>query len=432
MDFEEDQLREVLDDPSWELPTWPEGAARVRRAARRRRQRRLTALFTAVAFVAAVGGVATWQLRAPAGKTRLTTQTPASHRSPFKEFHAARPKPNAKKPTTSTSELPAGFEPASATFVTPTSAWVLGTDRHCVASPCTVMARTTNGNVWTSVPAPPDALPATSGAPGAGISGVRFANPKDGWAFGPDLWATHDGGRGWTLTTLPGDDSVIDLEADPQTVWVLAATYSPSTGYGSPQLFESPAGSNDFRVVSGATFGAGTAVSLAVSGQTAWLAGPGQLVATTSGGSLQARTDPCATSTAPQLSAFGDLDLVVACSSKGTGGSVTEQVFLSTNGGNSYAKLSAPPGGGKVDGVTTNGSTVVVATSSPGASVLYADAGRGWQAVYSAPGGADLVDLGFTTATQGVVIVGRPGADRATTMLLSRDGGLHWSRVTFY
>ena len=30
-----------------------------------------------------------------------------------------------------------------------------------------------------------------------GVSQVRFYNTSDGWAFGPQLWATHNGGQSW-------------------------------------------------------------------------------------------------------------------------------------------------------------------------------------------------------------------------------------------
>lgn len=448
MDFEEQQLRDALDDPSWELPTWPEGAERIRRAARRRRQRHLTALFSVVALVAMVGGVTAWQLRSPTGGTRLhtgpssiglgrrgQTQTPPTVRgsnktNPTTTTPPTSPPTSAQQTGPGPSTVSKDFEPASVTFVSPTSGWVLGTLRNCT-SVCTAMAKTTDGGrSWTSVPAPNDVLPATSNAPGGGVGHVRFANPQDGWVFGPDLWATHDGGSSWSWTTLPGNESVIDLEATPQFVWVLAATYNPSTGYGSPQLFESPAHTNDFQVVSGATFASGTQATLAVSGNTAWLAAPGQLLATAPGGSLVPRTDPCPSAGTPQLGAFSNNDLVVACSSNGAAGSSTKQVYLSANGGMSYADLPAAPTSGALDGVTTNGSTVVVAAAS-GASVLYADDGHGWQTVYAAPGGANLEELGFTTTTQGVVIVGEPGQGVTTHMLMSTNGGLHWSLVNF-
>ena len=52
----EDRLRELLRDPGWSLPAWPDAQARVRRAARRQRMAlaRVTAAVTAVITTAAV------------------------------------------------------------------------------------------------------------------------------------------------------------------------------------------------------------------------------------------------------------------------------------------------------------------------------------------------------------------------------------------
>jgi len=49
-----------------------------------------------------------------------------------------------------------------------------------------------------------------------GVRQVRFADADNGWAFGPDLWATHDGGAHWGRTRLPGVENgaaVSDLAA---------------------------------------------------------------------------------------------------------------------------------------------------------------------------------------------------------------------------
>jgi hypothetical protein len=52
----EDRLRELLHDPEWSLPAWPDGQARVRRAARRQRMTlvRVAGAITAVVTTAAV------------------------------------------------------------------------------------------------------------------------------------------------------------------------------------------------------------------------------------------------------------------------------------------------------------------------------------------------------------------------------------------
>ena len=53
---------------------------------------------------------------------------------------------------------------------------------------------------------PPTTINPDPGSPEAtdGVSSVRFANSHDGWVFGPELWATHDGGRTWHEVSVYG------------------------------------------------------------------------------------------------------------------------------------------------------------------------------------------------------------------------------------
>ena len=60
--------------------------------------------------------------------------------------------------------------------------------------------RTTAGKTWQGGPAPSDHRQ-PSGPPG--VSGLRFLDGVNGWAFGPELWATHDAGHTWTQGRHP-------------------------------------------------------------------------------------------------------------------------------------------------------------------------------------------------------------------------------------
>src|SRR5258708_5533833 len=91
--------------------------------------------------------------------------------------------------------VPANFAATSGTFLGTLTGWVLGqagVPGHCpiVAQDCTSIARTDDGGAtWYGVPAP------VTGAPDgpAGVGQIRFLDRNDGWAFGPELFATHDG-----------------------------------------------------------------------------------------------------------------------------------------------------------------------------------------------------------------------------------------------
>lgn len=89
----------------------------------------------------------------------------------------------------------------SATFVSTRTGWVLGT-APCASPPCTSIVRTVDGGTtWVGIPAPRASL---AGDHPGDIRSLRFADAVDGWAFGPELWTTHDGGDHWSQTSLPG------------------------------------------------------------------------------------------------------------------------------------------------------------------------------------------------------------------------------------
>ncbi len=131
--------------------------------------------------------------------------------------------------------LPADFQPLSVTFVSPTEGWVLGTTT-CGSAKCAVIAHTLDaGRTWSRIHAPATTIAPGPGFVGTGVRAVRFADPLDGWAYGPDLWATHDGGKTWIqvdLTRITGGTAVVwDLEAAAGTAHMAYYAAAP-LGFG--------------------------------------------------------------------------------------------------------------------------------------------------------------------------------------------------------
>ena len=128
--------------------------------------------------------------------------------------------------------MPASFEPTSVTFVSSTHAWVIGqagTPGKCYnGSVCTSVAWTANdGATWHGEPAP------VAGAPNGpdGVGGIRFLDGVNGWAFGPQLWVTHDSGNTWQQIGTNGL-RVTDLEADGNRAYALFAKCSGASAHG--------------------------------------------------------------------------------------------------------------------------------------------------------------------------------------------------------
>lgn len=415
----------------------------------------------------AVGGSA----RVAGGARRATTLPPRSTTtastiptSSTTTTTAPAPTSTSAPPTTrvpSGGPVPAGFQPQSVTFVSPREGWVLG-DAPCPSPPCTSVLRTTDGGQsWVGVPAPPIAL-ASSPAQSIGVSGLRFADPRNGWAFGPALWSTHDGGKSWHAVTVGGPDSkVVSLATSGGSVYaVVLSLGGPSVG--TAQLYRSPVGSDSWSPVSGVQTPTYQGGSVVVHGDAAWaLLGPGPQGmrlwgpsagggGSASGASFAPLASPCPAggpgAGVADLAASGRADLVAVCAGTGALGHETKAVVTSTDGGHHWSAAGQAPALGDLDAVAAApGGSVIVVGAASGGSQLYAsfDGGRTWQAVVSdgQSGGAPWHDLGFTTGSQGVVVEGSPqrvggGPETQGTppskLLVTRDAGRTWQQVSFH
>jgi hypothetical protein len=277
------------------------------------------------------------------------------------------------------------------------------------------------------------------------VSEVRFANPLDGWMFGPALYDTHDGGKTWQSVSTGG--AVISLETAGGVVDALVSPCTPGAACtGRLRLEQAPVSGGTFQtVVTGPVGSLGTAAHPDLSLQPP--AGFALLGEGTGGATVYATDDlgsaaswkpfpnPCASSHYA-LSSFVAPDtstLYSLCSGNPAMGS-TSKVAVATSGGKSTGVGSAPlPGDGGTFAATPN-AVLVIATAS-GASFLYCsdDGGHSWSTVESyGDGGAGWNDLGFTTATQGLVIHGRPGETDVVggiNLLMTHDAGSTWRVV---
>ena len=108
---------------------------------------------------------------------------------------------HASNPPPAGASAPSGFQPAAASFVSPSQGWVLGSGGGCDS--CAQLRVTSDGgDRWAMLPAPPVPLGYYTQQPAA-VTDMVFANSFDGFLFGPGLLATHDGGRSWVRQLLP-------------------------------------------------------------------------------------------------------------------------------------------------------------------------------------------------------------------------------------
>ena len=117
------------------------------------------------------------------------------------------------------------------------------------------------------------------------------------------------------------------------------------------------------------------------------------------------------------------------------GPKVTVDLLTSTNGGAGFGPSRPVPATADVAAAVGTSTVAVGAfvngTKSSDVSLLMSfDNGASWRSVYHHPGSGWL-DLGFTTAEQGVAIALATPGGSANIMLFTTDGGRHWAPVDF-
>jgi hypothetical protein len=340
----------------------------------------------------------------------------------------------------------------SASFVSPSAGWLLATSCADQVQTCrTVVMRETadGGRTWSAVPAP-DAPPADmyqSTPPANAVGTILFTSAGTGWAFGPALWQTRDGGGTWRKMSVPGGP-VQDLAVAGNRVLAVTNRCGTSSGACRFRVYSAAVGSDDWRAVPGAAgsddqqavpgaVGPGSArlvVSDGVGYVFAIAAGQGRpvLLAGPVNGSARWRSvpDPCVAASSGALAAAPGGWLFLGCGYEPGVGEQVKVAWLSGNGGRSWHQVASPPSGGYLGG----------ASMSPGGTIflfggrmdLYVspDRGRSWQSpsLLNAAGGAGFPLTGLViTDTRGFAFQDGVGQQQEW---LTSDGGRHWTAVT--
>jgi hypothetical protein len=476
-------------DPHDDLDAWlhaevdplqpPPGTfQQIRKQARRRKARRAAVSAVSAGTVAAVIVLAVVALpkvvpsvlhlkpdqaghSVAAGGTRPPTAFGSGSRaaasSPSKAAGSTTDTPASGKLPGSLPPVPASFQPTSATFVGLNTGWVIGqagTPGQCYTRFCTSVARTdTAGKVWYGVHAPRTGAP--NGA--TGVSQIRFLDTRDGWAFGPQLWATHDGGQTWTQVPTNGL-RVTDLEtAGSEAFAVFARCTGTGSGFadGCTQffLYSSPAGSDAWAPVPGLSGGfgtggagsggtAGSATVVLAAGRGYFYTPAGTLVSgpVTGGGAwtqvgsgpLHCLPGPAAAGGRPaagQLAAYGaaGTDLALACPASTAGGQPgstldqQETIYSSADGGQNWRQAGT---------LTTTGPATSLAAANGGLLVLGTSlcidvsAGNGakWRQTQLGPG-QGFSYVGMTSPAQGVAV---PADASLNAVWFTFDGAQSW------
>jgi len=461
-DDQRDRLDGWLEQQVRPLPP-PEGTFElITRRARRRKLRKLAISVASAAAVVAVAVVVTPPLMSLRVTPTQVAGPAANGQRPTPSGGTAQPAGTGSRytpPTPSNSPItaagpsgpvPPNFQPVSVTFVSTTTGWVIGqagTPGKCAnKNPyvCTSIARTSDaGKTWSGGPAP--ATTAPSGA--RGVSGIRFLDGTNGWAFGPELWATHDAGRTWAQIPTNGA-RVTDLETAGDRAFALWATCPGGSGTAfaagctSYTLMTTTARSDHWATVGGATNGltaggAATSAVLALFGKTGYLLAPdgtlysGQLDgAWQRVGTARCQPGPASPSGLPGsalLALASSTTVVVACNAPGG-----VQVYTSANSGATWdtQPASAWSAVGEAASATSLAAapdgTLTLAAGN-GVYIFPAGASQWKQAqVHNAPNGG-FGFVGMTSSKQGVAL---PADAALHEVWMTFDGGLNWKAAT--
>jgi len=397
---------------------------------RRRRNQRLQVLSAGLGVVAVVVAASLLVGNPLASSSKVVTPT------------TQLPTP---EPTTAPSltTVPAGFTVGDLTFVSTQQGWALGT-APCASGRCTVQLVTSDGGkTWGQQPE--SGLPETC-AESSCVRQIRFADAQVGYAFGPSLYLTQDGGAHWSRLV---SEQVDGLEIAAGTVSRVVSTQPSCAPACNFVVQTTTVGSLDWTTaytsheyrVSASIARYGDSIAVPLFANPAGGSGDAHialLLSTDSGTSWQVRDDPCGppSSNDPgevdtrDLSFGPDGSFVTLCNQRMSVPGGSAAVRLSTDTGTTFGPSRATPGLAiRVAAVSKNQVVAEVVADGKDALVLTQDGGRTWTRVAEQPQPAGTTGgsfLAFSTRLTGTWV----GVD-ATSVWRSTDGGATWTEHPF-
>jgi len=302
---------------------------------------------------------------------------------------------------TTAGPVPARFQPESFTAISEFTWWLLGT-APCGAHACTTVVQTiTGGTRFTRIPGPPTTQ----------VSNLRFADGSNGYAYGQQLWSTHDDGATWTQLHL--GSSIGDLAIADGYVYAIVFDN------GQARLMRSAVTADAWIQLKAVTPGALS--GLWVQGTSVFIQSGSQLLVSGDQGNHFGPVGGVRDAGNCSYDG-GTLALWALCST----GMAPDQVLLSTNSGNTFTAAAQVPDS-PIDAFGAASGAVAVAAGQ-GPLFRTADGGGTWARV-RAPSG-DWTYVGFSDPTHGVAIgIFGSGVHQHSALYYTTDAGVSYHRV---
>jgi hypothetical protein len=344
---------------------------------------------------------------------------------------------------------PRHFVAQSITWVSPTRGWLLG------QAPCptgsktctTVLSTTTSGARWARAGTVASPI-AHSG--GHGITEIRFAGAKLGWAFGPALFQTRTGGRTWVHEAIPGrGKQVLALAATDAAVYAVVAPCPPGS-FGTCTkrmgLWRAPIGrharpGNWKRIA--VNLPANFSAVVAAFGTSVYVVdpfGPGlgqadRFYGSANGKTFSSRPDPCSKlqdSSLTDVAVISAHKVAMLCVGNPGMSRATKVVFRSSDRARHSTSAGDASAGNQDFGiqaelaVSATGDLIIASASS--GDWIYLKSGRSaWTtALTLADGGLGWNDPVFSSSNTAWVVNGPAGFTGTGKVYVSHNGGRKW------
>jgi len=249
------------------------------------------------------------------------------------------------------------------TWVSDTHGWALVDDQGCGKPTCIeVLSTTDGGTMWSPVGSIPNSTSDCTGCGNVGgnvgVSHIRFANDLDGYAFGPGLFVTTNGGVTWSQQGGQDGPYVAALEPAGSNVMRVAYTQTGCPGPCDLTIQTAPAGSASWQTLHAPFQGDGIQL-VRIGNQVAYLvifenpAGGAQsahatlMISYDGGAAWSTRADPCGEVggdeyDAAAIAAASQSVLAVLCRDRQQGQNMV--VALSDDGGSDFTMGRLIPG----------------------------------------------------------------------------------------
>jgi photosystem II stability/assembly factor-like uncharacterized protein len=279
----------------------------------------------------------------------------------------------------------------------------------------------------------------------AGVSSIRFATATVGWAFGPALFRTGNGGRAWTALPVPGHGKqILSLATGAAGTYVVVspcAEFAAKCGSTKLSFWRATSLSGKSWTRIPLALSINDQAGITIFGKSVYVVDPGvpgTLYASTDGRHFSARHSPCNAANGiglNQAAPTSATNVALLCDGDPGISKATKTVYLSKDNGRTdrSAGTTGPLGIDAELAASTSGNLLVAAWANGSWIYLNDSHTTTWTQVLGlGDGGAGFNDLTFVSSKVAWAVYGPVSQFPADfgRLYVTRDGGKTWRLTT--